>query len=624
MAAIRESHRLHYGLVLLLSLAPLATGCDKLTGGEEETKEADKSKEDEEAKKKEEEEAKKKKEEDDAAAKEKAEAEAKAAEEAKAEAELEAKEAALVEITKVEEVDESHMPILLSDIEVKSQGNSFSPASLEIKAKGKLQKAIDSGTYIRAKGTCKDGDAFVSDIGYINTDYSKQLQAYKEGEEAELKGSIFTQGLKKPMSPCQFDFRISGGGSSTTAIELRHACYDGTKTTEGKCDPEILATPMSGSDKPLEVTALAVEKHSGFGGTNSFKVPYRILVHEPQDNHDRITFKAACDVGETKFVDLQQAHLMAAPFKFESGETVAREARLFFNPSFGFADSPSKCDMKVSVWKQKAGSFGEYEETVLKEVCYDGDKTSDGRCDPDAPAAPDPAPIDEESLAVANVSIKAEEPYGGKGDKFHVKLVADVQALKTVDQKSGVKAKVTCTVGKTERVETAYLFGTDLYYLEPGETTRVTGSVFLSESLPESPKKCSVTFNGGPRFSSKDEEMTGLGSYCLKKDTVKDGDCDGKDKPKNSGTAGDAGDAKPADDKPADDKPADDKPADDKPADDKPADDTKPADGGDEGGGDEGGSDPVPKPTPDAGGKKKKKGKKKKGKKKKGKKKKKG
>jgi|GEM_PF-2179732 len=609
MAVTRDCHRLHYGLSLLLSLAPLASGCDKLTGGEEESKEADKSKEDEEAKKKEEEEAAEKKKKEEEEAKAKAEADAKAAEEAKKEAELEAKEAKLAEITKVEEVDESHMPILLSDIEIKSQGNSFSPASLEVKAKGKLQKTIDSGTYIRAKGTCKDGDAFISDIAYINTDYSKQLTAYKEGEEAELKGFIFTEGLKKPMAPCQFDFRISGGGSSTTAIELRHACYDGSSTKVGKCDPEILAPAMSNQEKPLEVKALAVEKHAGFGGTNSLKVPYRILVHEVQDNHSRITFKAACDVGETKFVDLQQAHLMAAPFKFESGETVAREARLFFNPSFGFAEAPNKCDMKVSVWKPKEGTFGEYVETVIHEVCYQDDKTTDGKCDPDAAAPGDAEPIGEESLAVANVSIKAEEPYGGKGDKFHVKLQADIQALKPIDQKSGVKAKVTCTVGKTERVETAYLFGTELYYLQPGETTRMTGTTFLSEALTEMPKKCSVSFQGGPRFSNNDDEMTGLGSYCLKKDAVKEGDCSGKDKPKNAGKP--AGDDKPADDKPADDKPADDKPADDsKPADDKPADDkpadNKPAD-----------DKPVPKPTPDAGGKKKKKKKKKKGKKKK-------
>ncbi len=612
MVAIRERHRLHYGLVLLLSLAPLASGCDKLTGGDDGAKEAENSDGDA---KKDDEEAAKTKEADEAAAKEKAEAEAKIAEEAKALAELEAKNAALAEITKVEEVDESHMPILLSEIEVKLQGNSFSPASLEIKAKGQLQKTIDSGTYIRAKGTCKDGDAFVSDIGYINTDYSKKLEAYKEGEEAELKGSIFTQGLAKPMAPCQFDFRISGGGSSTTAIELRHACYDGTKTTEGKCEPEILANAMSGSDKPLEVTALEVSKEAGFGGTNSLKVPYRLLIHTPQDNQDRITFKAACDVGETKFVDVQQAHLMAAPFKFESGETVAREARLFFNPAFGFADAPNKCDMRVSAWSPKEGTFGEYDEIVLKEVCYDGDKTADGRCDPDAPAAEDPTPVDAESLAVSNVSIKAEEPYGGKGDKFHVKLVADVQALKAVDQKAGVKAKVTCTIGRTERVETAHLFGADLYYLEPGETTRVTGTVFLSEVLPESPKECSVKFDGGPRYSSKDEEMTGLGSYCLKKDAVKDGDCNGKDMPKNAG----------ASDKPAEKKPDDggeDDGGDDGGEDDGGGDDDGGDDGGDDDGGDDdGGDDGDPTPTPD-GAAKKKKGKKKKGKKKKGKKKK--
>ena len=42
-------------------------------------------------------------------------------------------------------------------------------------------------------------------------------------------------------------------------------------------------------------------------------------------------------------------------------------------------------------------------------------KVAEGKCDPDAPAAEDAAPIDAESIAVANVVVKAEEPYGGKG-----------------------------------------------------------------------------------------------------------------------------------------------------------------------------------------------------------------
>jgi len=619
MAVTRQCH-LQYGLSLLLSLAiaPLTVGCD--SEGDE-TKEADKSKEDEDSKKEDDQEEGGEEEADaepDGDAKAKAEAEAQALEDAKAEAELEAKEAQLAEITEVEEVDESHMPIVLSDIEVEAKGNSFAPATLEITAKGKLQKVIDSGTYIRAKGTCKVGDAFISDIAYINTDYSKKLQDYKEGEDAELKGTIFSSGLDKAMAPCQFDFRISGGGSSTTAIELRHACYDGSTTTQGKCDPEILAPAMSGSDKPLEVKALEVEAYAGYGGTNSLKVPYRLLVHEVQDNQSRITFKAACDVGETKFVDLQQAHLMAAPFKFESGETVAREARLFFNPAFGFADAPNKCDMKVSLWKPKEGSFGEYDETVLHQICYDGSKSSEGACDPDAEEPGDAEPIGEDSLAVGVVNLKAEEPYGGKGDKFHVKLEADFQALEMVDQKSGVKAKVTCQVGKKERVETAYLFGTDLHYLEPGETTRLTGTTFMSESLPEKPKNCSVTFSAGPRFSSKDEEMTGLGSFCLdKKDEVQLGDCNGKDKPKNIAGAAAAADGDEEDEDAADE-------GGDEDAADEGGDEDAADEGGDEDEADEGDDAAAASKKKKKGKKKgkKKKGKKKKGKKKKGKKKK--
>jgi hypothetical protein len=72
-------------------------------------------------------------------------------------------------------------------------------------------------------------------------------------------------------------------------------------------------------------------------------------------------------------------------------------------------------------------------------------------------------------------------------------------------------------------VESAYLFGTELYYLEPGETTRMTASAFGSPALDAKPKSCKVEFFGGPRFSPTGAEGVSLGAFCLKKDKVTKG-----------------------------------------------------------------------------------------------------
>jgi len=83
--------------------------------------------------------------------------------------------------------------------------------------------------------------------------------------------------------------------------------------------------------------------------------------------------------------------------------------------------------------------------------------------------------------------------------------------------------KVSCKAGKENRVESAYLFGPELYYLQAGETARMTASAFGSDALDVKPKTCKVEFFGGPRFSPSGSDGVELGAFCLKKDKVKAG-----------------------------------------------------------------------------------------------------
>jgi len=500
----------------------LATGCDKLTGGEEK-KEGDASAktDDEAAKKKAEEEAKKKAEEE---AKKKAEEEAKkaaTAEDAK-KAEEEAKKKAEEEAKKKAEEEAKSRPVSLSNIQVKASGGFFGGSgAIEITAKAKLNQALGNSTYVHIKALCKKDDLLVSDVGYLNAHYTKPLEQYAVGEEADVTGTLFTQGLKSTLSPCQLEFRV-GGMMGGISVDVGKACWTGSAVTDGPCTPPLAPVAMSGATVPVEVQSLDVVRGGGMGSSKGIDVNYLLRINEAQGNDVRLTYKTTCRVDGKAFVDLGQGNLSAGAFSYESGETVARSASLYWNSAFEFADAPNDCDIATSLWKIKPGTFGEYEEVRIKDSCFKEGKLSDGRCNPAAPPVPAPAPLVADSATVDEVKLELAEPYGMPG-KFQLKIQADLTLAKTVTQNDGVNAKVSCKAGKENRVESAYLFGTELYYLEPGETTRLTASAFGSPALDAKPKSCKVEFFGGPRFSPTGADGVSLGAFCLKKDKVTKG-----------------------------------------------------------------------------------------------------
>ena len=414
---------------------------------------------------------------------------------------------------------EAALPIVLSDIALASRG--YGGGSLDLTATGKLNKKIDSGTFVRAKVVCKDGDRFVADVAWLSGDSVKPLQDHAVGESATFKGWAFSQGVKTPMSPCQVDFKLSGGGSSTLAIDLRTACYDGSTTKVGPCEPPVAAAAMSGGSAPLEVHDLVVEKHAGYGSGGQLESNYVMTINQPQTDQSHVTLKAACAVADTKFVDMAHHRFDASPFTYESGESVARAATLFYNPAFGFADAPGLCDIDIALWTPVSGSFGDYSKTPLERGCFREGKMSEGKCDPGAPEPPAAAPVAADSLRIGTVEMKVVEPYGGTGDRFQLEIHADATVLKTVDQKASVQAKVTCKIGNTARVETAYPYGVELYYLEPGETTRLTTTTFSSSPLEEKPRSCEAEFVAGERYAPSGATSVPLGKWCSKKDKTK-------------------------------------------------------------------------------------------------------
>lgn len=457
----------------------------------------------------------------DDAQKARKDAEAKAAEAKQAEldalarsekAEAEAK--ALVEAERVK-----NQPVSLSDLSVKRMGSFLSSSGMiEVVAKAKLNQALGNSTYVHIKSLCQHGDKLVADVGYLNAHYSKPLEQHAPGDEVEVKGNLYSQGLEKSLAPCQFEFRV-GGLAGGLSIPVGHACWDGSEVAPAECDPPLSPAATSGSAVPIEVQDLRVEAAS-LGATKGLSLSYLLGIKKPQDNSVRLTFKSACSVGGKTFVDLGQSNLSAGPFRYEPGESVARSVNLYWSNAFGFATSPDRCDVTTSLWKTKSGSFGEYEEVRLRDSCFDGSALRVGRCDPAAPPVPAPVPLSATSVTVDEVQLQLAPPYGAT-DKFQLKIQADITMAEVVSQNDGINAKVSCKAGPEHRVETAYLFGVELHYLRPGETTRMTASAFGSHPLEVEPKSCAVEFFGGPRFSPTGSEGADLGKFCLKKGKVK-------------------------------------------------------------------------------------------------------
>jgi hypothetical protein len=493
------------------------TACDKLMGDDEEKKEDEASAKAEDDKPAEDEKKEdEKKEEDDA---KKPEDEAKLAAEAEAKRIAEEAEAKRI----ADEEAKKKQPLVLSDMEVVSRGGMFgSGGSLELKAKAKLNEKLASSTYVHVKAMCKKDDQVISDVGYLNADYSKPLEQYEAGEEAAITGTIFTQGLTAALSPCKLEFRLGGFGG--ISVPVGDFCYDGSSTKEGKCEPEIAAIALSGATKPLEIAGLAVKAGGGYGGGSGLGIDYSVKVNKPQDQNARLTLKTACDVGGKKLVDLTQANMSSGPFTYESGESLARSGNLFWNPAFAFTAAPDTCDVTFALWTNKPGAWGSYDVTEISRSCYKSGAVSDGACDPSKPTSGTAAKITKENLELSDVTMTLQEPYGAAGKKQLV-LQVDATAKEFIDQQEGINATVTCKVGSEKRVETAYLFSVDLYYLEPGETTRMSSTSFTSPPMDSAPKSCEVAFTGGQRYSPSGTTAVDLGKFCLKKDKVKAGKC---------------------------------------------------------------------------------------------------
>ena len=140
---------------------------------------------------------------------------------------------------------------------------------------------------------------------------------------------------------------------------------------------ETFQRAMSGGSAPLEVHDLTVEKHAGYGGGGQLESNYVMTINQPQTDQSHVTLKAACAVADTKFVDMAHHRFDAAPFTYESGESVARAATsITLRPSATGTSAPkppsafctSSVASRPSVWLRTT-SFSRFAKSTFSITC---------------------------------------------------------------------------------------------------------------------------------------------------------------------------------------------------------------------------------------------------------------
>ncbi len=414
-------------------------------------------------------------------------------------------------------------PLKLKELRVKASGGAFGPSTgmIELRADADIKEALGTSTYVHVKAFCEDDGRILTDIGYLNADYSKQLDKYAPGETAEVTGNLFTQGLDHGVHPCQLAFKLGGMGGGGLSVDLGDGCWDGKTATLQACEKPIVPVAASGAAVPVEVLSIEPQPGASYG-SHGLNLNYALLFHKEHDPAARITIKAACQEGGKAYVEVGQAYVSTGPFKLEPGEAIARNASFFWSGAFGFTATPKLCDLTASHWTVKPGSYSEYNEQVLQESCLRGTTVDKGRCDGGTVSRKTPVAMTATNAALEDVTLKLVTPYGSTG-QVHLEMQVDLTLSETLKYDQGITAEATCKVGSEKRVETAYLYGQDLYYLLPGETTKMTSNVFSGHML-DKPKWCQVDFKGGERYATGGGKLD-LGSFCLKKEKLKKGKC---------------------------------------------------------------------------------------------------
>lgn len=414
-------------------------------------------------------------------------------------------------------------PLSLSNLRIKSGGGIFGPSTgmIEIRADAQIKEKVGASTYVHVKSYCQDGSRVFSEIGYLSADYTKPLEKYNAGDTAEVSGNLFSQGYEHQLSPCQMEFKLAGMGVGGLSVELGQGCWDGSEAKLGPCAKPIVAVAASGASKPVEVLAVKAMSTAGRGG-HGLNLNYKLLFNTAYDDSARLTLKATCQHGGKGFVDVAQNYVSTGPFDIDAGEAIARNANLFWNSAFAFGSVPKLCDLTVARWTSKSGTYGDYTEEVLYDACLRDTTVDPGRCDGGTVTRAAPVSMSDTNAQMRDVKLTLTEPYGTPG-KFQLDIVADLTLSESLAYNESVSGQVTCRVGSEKHVESIYLYGMDLYYLLPGETTRMTTSAFGGNLLAK-PRSCQLKLWGGVRYGAGSSTID-LGSYCLKKGKTKTGKC---------------------------------------------------------------------------------------------------
>lgn len=416
--------------------------------------------------------------------------------------------------------------VSLEQFKVSVQDNYYGSKNLKIDARATINDEISQNGQIYAKVQCKEGEKIYSDVAWVMAGFGKRLDQLEQGESVDIQGTGFSMGGPDSMSHCAISFHM--GGMGELGEELASLCYEDDKVSESACSPAFEPkSPQSG--KPMVVDSLKLGPGNSYGSAGQLTGNLALTVDQTTKSGQSVILKAACDVDRegkvTRYADTAMVSISANPYEFKPGETLVRQVQVFWNQEFGLQAAPDNCDVTVEEWSPKDGGFSDYERSELYRGCYKAGALSEGRCEGSPPAAPDSK--DPIEVSVSEVRMELADTYDKKGKQLKVAL--DVSVSGRAQMGHSLTGKAKCKEGREVRVENFYPYGAELRYLEPGETSLMTGYAFGSNAIEGDTGTCQIELLEqlpyNQRTYGSDDEAKSFGHWCIKGGKVRKRKC---------------------------------------------------------------------------------------------------
>jgi len=279
---------------------------------------------------------------------------------------------AAVEAPAFEAFAAGEAPLRIRALSLKIDENVLGPEgskNLRADFEVELVKAVEDGTMISVKSTCRLGDEFLTDTSSPLI----QPETLQPGETKKADAILYgMSGFEGDPTTCEIGFFVSKMISMDPPKHLADHCWSDGKVSDGTCDG--FARPAS-DGTPIEITSATAElEEIQFGehkGRKDIRQHYTVRVGTAIEPGKSIFVKTACKVGDETIVD--ESPVLAMFTYVLPGESLRVSGSSY--PLKGVASDPSQCELTYSLkglFDSEGGEFATY--------CFVGGKLAEGKC----------------------------------------------------------------------------------------------------------------------------------------------------------------------------------------------------------------------------------------------------